>query len=367
VLKLSVIVPFFNVQQYIPDALHSLRANAHSDFEFLLLDDGSTDRTPQLLEEGARSLPGARVIRRDHTGVAALRNTGIDEARGKYVTFMDGDDWYAPGYLPDLVRAMDDLDVDFIRTDHIKCTGNERKILRAPHGRRNVPLDPRATVLPVDRPALVDYAYCWAGAFHRRIVDQGIVHFPTDLRTAEDRPWTWQLHLGAKSCAVVGLMGIHYRRGVTTSLTAIGDERQLDFIRACERIFTMLASDPEGERFLPKAVRQFCALIVFHLDQIDRLEPTLARKLKSACAAALGRIPADVLTATLDSMDVERSTKIRRLRWRLPAKSEGPGQEAGIPGTPGIPGPPALAPAPAAPGRETDAASTADAPGTVVA
>jgi hypothetical protein len=323
VVKLSVIVPFFNVQPFVPDALRSLRANAQPDYEFLLMDDGSTDRTPQLLEEGARSLPGARVIRRDHTGVAALRNAGIDEARGRYLTFMDGDDWLAPGYLPRLVDAMDELDVDFVRTDHLRCTGPERGVMRAPHGRRNTRLDPRSAVLPADRPALVDYAYCWAGAFHRRIVDEGIVHFPADLRTAEDRPWTWQLHLGAKSCAVVGLLGVHYRRGVTSSLTQISDERQLDFIPASERIFAMLADDPDGERFLPKAIRQFCALIIFHLDQIDRFEPAMARRLKSSCAATLGRLPADVLGSVLDSLDIERSARIRRLRGRLPARNDG--------------------------------------------
>lgn len=161
-VKLSVIVPFFNVQPFVPDALRSLRANARHDFEFLLMDDGSTDRTPQLLEEGAGSLPGARIIRRDHTGVAALRNAGIDEARGEYLTFMDGDDWLAPGYLPQLVRAMDELDVDFLRTDHVQCTGSSRNVIRAPHGRRNARIDPRAAILPADRPTLVDYPYSWA-------------------------------------------------------------------------------------------------------------------------------------------------------------------------------------------------------------
>jgi hypothetical protein len=85
----------------------------------------------------------------------------------------------------------------------------------------------------------------------------------------------------------------------------------------------MLAGDPDAERFLPKAIRQFCALIVFHLDQIDRFEPAMARRLKSVCAAALSRLPADVLNQALDSMDIERSTKIRRLRWRLPGRTDG--------------------------------------------
>lgn len=321
-VKLSVIVPFFNVQQFVPDALRSLRANAHPDFEFLLMDDGSTDQTPELLEQGVGTLPGARIIRRDHTGVAALRNAGIDAARGEYLTFMDGDDWMAPGYLPQLVRAMDELDVDFLRTDHVQCTGSARNVIRAPHGRRNARMDPRSTILPADRPSLVDYPYSWAGAYHRRIVEQGLVHMPEHLRTAEDRPWIWRLHREAKSVAVVGLLGIYYRRGVSNSLTQVGDVRQLDFIRSFDQVIAEIQADRDAELFLPKAVRTYCAIIAHHLDNIDRFEPALARKLKSLAAGALNRLPSDVLTAALDSMDLERSAKVRRLRWRVPAKSE---------------------------------------------
>ncbi|NUS17433.1 MAG: glycosyltransferase family 2 protein [Streptomyces sp.] len=322
-VKLSVIVTFYNVQQFVPDALHSLRANNRSDFEFLLMDDGSSDQTPQLLEEGARTLPGARVIHRDHGGVSALRNAGVDASRGEFLTFMDGDDWMGPGYLPQLVRAMEDLDVDFLRTDHVKCTGPSREIVRVPHGRRGAVLSPRDCILPAERPTLVDYPNLPFGAYHRRTVDQGLMRMPENLRTAEDRLWSWRMHLTAKTVGVVGLMGMHYRRDVGTSLTRIGDERQLDFVRSCELVFDMLAKDPEGERFLPKAVRQFCALILFHLEQIDRFEPPMARRLKSVAAAALGRIPADVLNSVLDAMDVERSTRIRRLRWRSTGRPDG--------------------------------------------
>jgi hypothetical protein len=322
VVKLSVIVPFFNVQQFVPDALRSLRANARPDFEFLLMDDGSTDQTPQLLEQGVGSLPGSRIIRREHTGVAALRNAGMDAARGEYLTFLDGDDWMAPGYLPQLVQAMEDLDVDFLRTDHVQCTGTSRSVIRAPHGRRNQKLDPRTTILPADRPSLVDYPYSWAGAYHRRLVESGLLHMPEDLRTAEDRPWIWRLHREAKSVAVVGLLGIYYRRGVSSSLTQIGDVRQLDFIRSFDQVIAEIHADPNGEMFLPKAVRTYCAIIAHHLDNSDRFEPALARKLRSMCAAALGRLPADILNTALDSMDLERSVKLRRLRWRVPTKTD---------------------------------------------
>lgn len=324
-IKLSVIVPCYNVQRYVPDALRSLAANADPEFEFVLVDDCSTDETAELLEKGLKNLPGGRLVRRERNGgLGTTRNTGINASRGEYLTFMDGDDWLAPGYLHQLAKAMDDLGVDFLRTDHIKSSGSDRTVVRAPHGRRGAVLDPRSCILPADRPSLIDYPNVPFGAYHRRTVDQGLLQQFEHLRTAEDRPWAWKMHLGAKSVAVVNLMGMHYRRDVATSLTRIGDERQLDFVRCCEDVFDMLAKDREGDRFLPKAIRQFCALIAFHLDGIDRFEPAMARRLKSVCAAALGRLPQDVLNSVLDSMDLERSTRIRRLRWRLPGRSDIP-------------------------------------------
>src|SRR5262249_39934718 len=118
VVKLSVIVPFFNVQQYAPDTLRSLRANSRDDFEFIFVDDCSKDGTLDLLERAARDIPGAVLIRHEQNGgLATARNTGIDAARGEYITFLDGDDWLAPGYYPQLLAAIESLGCDFLRTD----------------------------------------------------------------------------------------------------------------------------------------------------------------------------------------------------------------------------------------------------------
>ena len=75
-------------------------------------------------------------------------------------------------------------------------------------------------------------------------VDAGLLHFTDGLRTAEDRPWIWRLHREAESFAVVGLLGVFYRRGVASSLTQIGDVRQLDFIRAFDQVVEETAQDP---------------------------------------------------------------------------------------------------------------------------
>ncbi|MFG2996284.1 glycosyltransferase family 2 protein [Streptomyces sp. NPDC048340] len=316
-LKLSVVVPFYNVQTYAPDALKSLELNARDDFEFLLVDDCSTDGTPELLERAARDLPGAVHLRRDRNGgLASARNTGLDAARGEYVAFLDGDDWLAPGHLARTLAAIEALSCDFVRTDHVQCTGRTRQVQRVPYGPESVVAAPRRGILPASRPTSVDYPYAWAGMYHRRLLDRGLLHFTDGLRTAEDRPWIWRLHREAESFAAVGLPGIFYRRGISTSLTQIGDERQLDFIRAFDQVLSETAADREADLLLPKAVRTYCAIIAHHIGSIERFEPAVAKNLRSMSTAALGRMPQDVLDHAVNSMDLERADRLRRLRRR---------------------------------------------------
>ncbi|MDT0428042.1 MULTISPECIES: glycosyltransferase family 2 protein [Streptomyces] len=316
-VKLSVIVPFYNVRTYASDTLRSLRANAREDFEFILVDDCSTDGTAQLLRRAEDELPGA-VLRRHETngGLATARNTGLDAARGRYIAFLDGDDWVAPGHYARLLALTEALGCDFVRTDHVRANGRSRTVRRVPHGPRGVVGDPRGAILPATRTTSVDYAFAWAGLYHRRLLDRGLLHFTDGLRTAEDRPWIWRLHREAESFAVLGLLSHFYRRGVATSLTQIGDVRRLDFLRAYDQVVTDTAADRDADLLLPKAVRTYCAVVAHHLGAVDAFEPAVARELRSRGAAALGRLPQRLLDEALDSMDVQRASRVRGLRRR---------------------------------------------------
>lgn len=319
--KLSVIVPFYNVQQYAPDTLRSLRMNARRDFEFVLVNDKSKDETPAILDRAAEELSDVAQVQVLHHetngGLATARNTGLDAARGDYLTFLDGDDWLAPGYLTELVTAIEELGCDFVRTDHVQTVARARTVHRVPIGRRGEVMNPRDAILPADRSTSVDYAYAWAGAYHRRLLDKGLLHFTDGLRTAEDRPWIWKLHREAESFAVVSLLGVFYRRGVASSLTQIGDARQLDFIRAFDQVIEETAADRDADKLLPKAVRTYCAIIAHHLSDESKWEPSVAKQLRAMSAAAIQRMPQDALGDVLDTMDLRRSAKLRRLRRRI--------------------------------------------------
>jgi glycosyltransferase involved in cell wall biosynthesis len=316
---LSVIVPCYNIERYLPETVGSLVRNARDDFEFLFVEDRSTkDRTYEALLDLTGKLPGSRVIRHEHNGgLATARNTGIDAAEGRYLTFLDGDDWLAPGYLARLVEHAQRHDVDFVRTDHVQVTGTDRAVHRAPEGRRNVPLDPRESILPVDDTTMVDYPYAWAGVYHRRLLERGLLRFHDGLRTAEDRPWIWELHRRAESYAVASLHGVFYRRGVATSLTQIGDVRQLDFFRSFDLVLAGLADDPDVARLRPKALRNYCVVIAHQLHERARFERGVAAELRRRSAETLRAMTDDELRDALVGFGQQRLHTLRRLRGGL--------------------------------------------------
>ncbi|KPC80169.1 MULTISPECIES: glycosyltransferase family 2 protein [Streptomyces] len=313
--KLSVVVPFHNVGPFADTTLGSLARNAGPDIEFLLVDDCSTDETPDVMDRWADRLPHAEVIRHGkNVGIAEARNSGIDAARGDFVTFLDGDDWYAPGHLGRLLHAAADLDCDFARTDHVQVTGTSRVVRRAPARLRDTVMDPREGIAAPEWETMVDYPFVWAGVYHRRLFEDGGHRFNARLRTAEDRLWIWQLHLRARTYAALNLYGIFYRRGVTTSLTQIKDSRQLDFFPSYDTLLDEIREHPDAELLLPKAVRTYCAMIAFHNEKADAYEPATFRRLRHESAAALHRMPQQVLDQTLTMMDTRRSTLLNRLR-----------------------------------------------------
>ncbi|MGW7433570.1 glycosyltransferase family 2 protein [Streptomyces sp. NPDC054861] len=313
--KLSVIVPLHNVGIYAPDTMRSLAGNADPDFEFLLIDDCSTDDTPDVLDRWKSRIPNATVIRHvTNLGVAQARNTGLDAATGDYVTFLDGDDWYAPGHLRAMVDGIEALGCDFARTDHVQSTGTSRSVRYAPAKRRDTVMDPRDGIAPANMVTMVDYPFVPFGVYAGHLFADGASRFETTLRTAEDRLWIWRLHLKATTYAALSMHGVFYRRGVTTSLTQITDHRQLDFIPSYDLLLEEVSRDAEADRFLPKAVRTYCAMIAFHMGKAEQYESAVTKRLKRNVTDALRRMPQQVLDETLATMDTARSTLLRTLR-----------------------------------------------------
>lgn len=104
-MKFSVIVPVYNVKDYLEKCVHSVLAQTADDYELLLVDDGSTDGSGALCDALSARF-GCRVIHQENGGLGAARNTGIAAAQGEYLIFLDSDDFIAPGMLEGLLAEM---------------------------------------------------------------------------------------------------------------------------------------------------------------------------------------------------------------------------------------------------------------------
>ena len=93
---ISVIVPVYQAQEFLPLCLDSLLHQTHPLFELILVDDGSTDASGRICAEYAARDPRIRVIQQKNQGVSAARNAGMEAARGDFLAFVDSDDWVEP-------------------------------------------------------------------------------------------------------------------------------------------------------------------------------------------------------------------------------------------------------------------------------
>lgn len=124
-LKLSIIVPVYKVALYLRKCIDSLLSQDITDYEIILVDDGSPDECPQICDEYATKYPNIHVIHQANAGLSAARNSGIDVAQGEYIFFVDSDDYVQPNILGVLLAQIerDNLDVLRFRYQNVKENG----------------------------------------------------------------------------------------------------------------------------------------------------------------------------------------------------------------------------------------------------
>lgn len=115
--KISVIVPVYNVESYLPHCLNSILMQTYQNLEIILIDDGSEDKTGEICEEYSAKDNRIIVVHKENGGVSAARNAGLDIASGDYISFVDGDDWLEPNMYEVLHRNAVEYDTE------ISCCG----------------------------------------------------------------------------------------------------------------------------------------------------------------------------------------------------------------------------------------------------
>lgn len=114
-MKISVIIPVYNVEDYLDECIKSVIMQTYKDIEVLLINDGSTDNSKLICEEYSKRYSFIKVINKKNEGLSHTRNVGIKKSTGDFLIFLDSDDYWEHDFLGDLIKLYnEDKEIDYI-------------------------------------------------------------------------------------------------------------------------------------------------------------------------------------------------------------------------------------------------------------
>ena len=235
--EISVIIPVFNTEQYLDRCLDSVLGQDLEDLEVICVDDVSTDGSAALIQRRARKDSRLRYIRQEvNAGPGQARNRGIDAATGRYVYFLDSDDWIEPDLLSRMLRMADETGRDvIINSSFVKeYDGNGKK----EYGTRFGFLEEAPRAYDTDTVLLLFPPVLWARLYRRSYLADNNIRFP-DLRGGgEDNYFTTLAELPLPDLFV--FRGPYYKAAAGKSLCDYLQEAGYDFIKSFHALYAEL-------------------------------------------------------------------------------------------------------------------------------
>ena len=218
VVKLSVIIPVYKAQQFIAKCIESVLNQTFSDFELLLIDDGSPDLSGEICDKYALSDNRINVIHQKNQGVSAARNNGLDKACGEFIIFIDSDDWIEPLFFETYFEELKNYPSQLIYQGFINDLKDKTTYLELPNKRYKGSEITEALFE-------VEYRECLGGAcnkiFHRSIIEDHKIRFSPSLSYGEDKIFTLQYSMNINSITLLSKCYYHYNRTLENSLSSV--------------------------------------------------------------------------------------------------------------------------------------------------
>ena len=227
--KISVIVPVYNVEKFLTRCIDSILAQTFTDFELLLIDDGSKDKSGEICDEYAAKDSRIRVFHKQNGGVSTARNLGIDKAQGEWVYFVDSDDWIEIETLS-IVQSIDMRKIGIIKFGYYEDF-YDGKINIVSDNNERIISDPEEMLNAVGNNKY--YGFLWNSFFNRSIIKT--LRFDEDLPWMEDHIFSLQLFLSGKSLIILSGKYYHYNIRNLISLSSISDP--IVILKAANREF----------------------------------------------------------------------------------------------------------------------------------
>ncbi|MGC5307322.1 glycosyltransferase family 2 protein [Micromonospora zamorensis] len=275
---LSIVVPVYGVEAYLYQCLESIRADVpagESDaVELIAVDDASPDGCGDMLRSYAAGRDGVRVVHlSSNVGLGLARNAGLDVATGRYVWFIDSDDWVPPGTIPAVLDRLRQHEPDVLMLDHLRVhEDGRREVDASSHLLRAIPgvnrLDDQPQLLRVQHTA-------WNKVVRRDFLDQLELRFFPGWY--EDIPFSHPLLIGAEKISVLDRVCYLYRQGRHGAITSTRSGRHFDAFAQYERLLDWVARKHPDERLQAELFQLMINHYLVVVGNDGRLHPHLRR------------------------------------------------------------------------------------------
>ena len=211
--EISVIIPVYNIEEYIEKCLESVNAQTYKNYEVIIVNDGSKDKSAEIVSDfiKGKNLSNWRLINKDNGGVASTRNVAIDIARGEWLAFVDGDDWIESNYLESMWRALEEHPSDLCYCGcraYNQITGTFE--VWSQYGED-------MGELPKDIGKLYSFGYVWGHLYKKSIIEENNIRFDEYI-FCEDSAFNLDYNSVIDSFCMTGCVAYNYRINRSGSL-----------------------------------------------------------------------------------------------------------------------------------------------------
>ena len=299
---LSIILPIYNVADYLKRGVDSILSQSFQDFELILVDDGSVDFSGRICDEYASSDSRIQVIHKENGGVSSARNVGLDMASGEWVYFMDPDDELVSDALSTLVDGInDDVDVVLGGFEEIDTEGKVVRSMKVQSGeKRNI--SRIENLQPIFSPYSDDYSpaaylgYTWIRLFRMKVIKESGLRFDESISNREAGLFTVNYLCVSRgtTCCVNKLVYRYFKRpsSATMSLQKSFNETVLTSFDSTMLMLQMIKNVcPSGSAIVKRAKEEVMSRYITIMNLMKRSEgkdEIVLDHLRNRCVKELG-------------------------------------------------------------------------------
>ena len=210
-MMISIIVPVYNVEAYLDECIQSIVSQSYTNWECILINDGSTDKSGEICDTWSNKDYRIQVIHQSNQGVSTARNTGIQYAKGEFITFIDSDDWIEKDYLTNLIVTASLNPSDLCVSGIIQNLNNGTCFIYKPSHQISFNLNAENNHYFIDLNQKYLLYGPTANLYRTQIIQEHQIKFNTDISYGEDLLFNYEYLEHVDTIACINQASYHYR------------------------------------------------------------------------------------------------------------------------------------------------------------